>query len=135
MCTRERARCSEERSNSRAGFIGALSRENFADGGGDCARDLFTSASRRPARKPGLSDETRAQIAIKTFRFYSRTRPRGRLREIEPPEKADGLLEGGRMGGGGGSDDEIKDRCSLDVAKYALDSISECVKRADWART
>jgi len=55
------------------------------------ARDLFTSASRRaPARlaaplpiprsrgSPGLSDEARAQIAIKTFRFYSRASPRAR---------------------------------------------------------
>jgi len=35
------------------------------------------------SRKLSLSDEARAQIAIKTFRFYSRTRPQGRkvLRE------------------------------------------------------
>lgn len=74
-------------------YLAKLSRDGAA-----IARDLFTSASRRararPARKLGLSDETRAQIAIKTFRFYSRARVLAEgSREIDPPEKA-GLSEG-----------------------------------------
>lgn len=86
LCVSRRA---EERDPTRFSPT-ALSSRKFRDEA-PIARDLFTSTW-RGARKLSLSDETRAQIAIKTFRFYSRTSPLPRERRV-PREKADGISE------------------------------------------